>query len=182
MITMADYTSIGTYQLNRWLVSKLKDLTWINDVTGNQEKVFKAYTIAGGSSPVPPLVQGAPLPEHFNISGGPPIIVFSYSTGAGVSWERKREQAAYVIWDANTLRLRVIQNYMNDLLSRYEWTAEEVNDYLNSTSVSPFDFKYVQVTTATSPDPAISEQGRQKGLIVAAFEYTRAMDQRGMRS
>jgi hypothetical protein len=178
-MTMTDYASIGTYQLNKWLMSKLKDLNWTNDATGNEEKVFKAYTIAGGSSTVPPLVQGAPLPEHFNISGGPPIIVFSYSTGSGVSWELQREQAAYVIWDSNTLRLRIIQNYMKDLLNRYEWTAEDVNDFLTP---SLYDFKYVQITTATSPDPAISEQGRQKGLVVAAFEYTRAMDQRGMRS
>jgi hypothetical protein len=178
MTTMSDYNSIGTYQLNSWLMSKLKDLMWTPS-GGNEQKVFGAYTIAGGSSPVPPLVQGAPLPEHFNIAGGPPIIVFSYSTGAGVAWERKREQAAYVIWDGNTARLRVIQNYMNDLLSRFDWTASDINDYLGPTS--KFDFKYVQVTTATSPDPAISEQGRQKGLIVAAFEYTRDMDQRGMR-
>lgn len=175
---MADYNSIGTYQLNNWLMSKLKDLKW-TPAGGLEEKVFKAYTIAGGSSPVPPMSQGAQLPEHTNITGGPPFIVFSYSTGAGVSWERKREQAAYVIWDANTARLRVIQNYMNDLLGRFDWTASDINDYLGPTSL--FDFKYVQVTTATSPDPAISEQGRQKGLIVAAFEYTRDIDQRGMR-
>lgn len=177
---MIDYNSIGTYQLNNYLLSKLKDLKWVTG--GLEEKVFKAYTIAGGSSPVPPMSQGAQLPEHTNIAGGPPFIVFSYSTGAGVTWERKREQAAYVIWDANTARLRVIQNYMTDLLSRFEWSAEEVNDFLNTNSPSPFEFKYIQVTTATSPDPAISEQGRQKGLIVAAFEYTRDMDQRGMRS
>jgi hypothetical protein len=178
---MADYSSIGTYQLNRWLLSKLKDLTWVNDSTGNQEKVFKAYTIAGGSSPVPPMAQGAPLPEHTNLAGGPPFIVFSYSTGSGVTWERVREQAAYVIWDSNTLRLRIIQNFMVNLLNRFDWTASDVNDFLNATTPSPFDFKYVQMTTATSPDPALSEQGRQKGLVVAAFEYTRDIDQRGMR-
>lgn len=175
---MTDYGSIGTYQLNKWLMNKLKDLTWINDSTGNQEKVFKAYQFAGGTTALTPMIQGAQVPDFTNIAGGPPFIVFSYSTGAGISWERKREQAAYVIWDGNTLRLRTIQNYMNNLLERFEWTAEEVNDYLRP---SPFDFKYVHVTTATSPDPAITEQGRQKGLIVAAFEYTRDQDQRGMR-
>ena len=179
---MADYASIGTYQLNRWLLSKLKDLTWTNDQTGNQEKVFKAYQFAGGSVTMSPIIQGAQVPDFTNLAGGPPFIVFSYSTGAGVTWERIREQAAYVIWDSNTLRLRIIQNYMRDLLARYEWTAEEVNDYLNASATSPFDFKYVQITTVTSPDPALSEQGRQKGLVVAAFEYTRDMDQRGMRS
>lgn len=180
-MTMTDYNSIGTYELNKFLLNKLKDLEW-KPTPSTTEKVFKAYTIAGGSSPVPPLSQGAPLPEHFNITGGPPIIVFSYSTGAGVAWERKREQAAYVIWDANTARLRVIQNYMINLLERFELTAEEINDYLYSINPNnPFEFKYVQQTTATSPDPAITEQGRQKGLVVAAFEYTRNMDQRGMR-
>src|SRR5687768_1359741 len=107
MMTMTDYNSIGTYQLNKWLLSKLKDLEW-KPTPSTTERVFKAYTIAGGSSPVPPMKQGAPLPEHTNIAGGPPFIVFSYSTGAGVSWERKREQAAYVIWDADTARLAVI--------------------------------------------------------------------------
>jgi len=175
---MTDYNSIGTYELNKFLLNKLKDLEW-KPTPSTTEKVFKAYTIAGGSSPVPPLSQGAPLPEHTNISGGPPFIVYSYSTGAGVTWERKREQAAYVIWDADTARLRVIQNYMNDLLGRFDWSAQEINDYLGATTL--FDFKYVQVTTATSPDPAISEQGRKKGLIVVAFEYTRDVDQRGMR-
>jgi hypothetical protein len=175
---MTDYNSIGTYELNTFLLSKLKDLKW-TPAGGSEEKVFKAYAVAGGSAAISPLVQGAPVPELTNLSGGPPFIVFSYSTGAGVTWERKREQAAYVIWDANTARLRVIQNYMNDLLSRFDWSASEINTFLGPTTL--FDFKYVQVTTATSPDPAISEQGRQKGLIVAAFEYTRDTDQRGMR-
>jgi hypothetical protein len=173
---MIDYSSIGTYQLNKWLLSKLKDLKWTPS-GGTEENVFKAYNFTGPG--LSPLVQGAPIPDLINLSGGPPFIVFSYSTGSGVTWERKREQAAYVIWDANTARLRVIQNYMNDLLCRFEWTADEINTFLGIDS--PFEFKYVQVTTATSPDPAISEQGRQKGLIVAAFEYTREMDQRGMR-
>lgn len=176
---MTDYNSIGTYELNKFLLNKLKDLMW-TPAGGSPEKVFKAYTISGGTSPVPPLSQGAPLPEHINIAGGPPFIVFSYSSGAGVTWERKREQAAYVIWDSNTARLRVVQNYMNDLLSRFDWSASEINAFLGTTTL--FDFKYVQVTTLTSPDPAISEQGRQKGLIVAAFEYTRDTDQRGMRA
>lgn len=178
---MSDYNSIGTYELNRFLLSKLKDLEWKPTPT-TTEKVFKAYAMSGGASLVPPLAQGAPQPAQINLAGGPPFIVYGYSTGSGVTWERKREQAAYVIWDADTARLRVIQNYMNDLLSRFDWSAREVNDFLNANEVSPFDFKYIQVTTATSPDPAISEQGRQKGLIVAAFEYTREMDQRGMRS
>lgn len=177
-----DYSSIGTYQLNKWLLNKLKDLTWVNDSTGLQEKVFKAYQFAGGTTPLLPMIQGAQVPDFTNLTGGPPFIVFSYSTGAGVSWERKREQAAYVIWDGNTLRERVIQNYMINLLERFELTAEEINDYLFGLNAqNPFEFKYVQMTTATSPDPAITEQGRQKGLVVAAFEYTRAMDNRGMR-
>lgn len=179
---MADYNSIGTYELNKFLMFKLKDLMW-TPAGGTPEKVFKAYTVAGGSSPVPPMSQGAPLPDQTNIAGGPPFIVFSYSTGSGIGWEVTREQAAYVIWDANTARLRVIQNYMKDLLSRFDWSAAEINDYLFSINSSNlFEFKYTQITTATSPDPAITEQGRQKGLIVSAFEYTRAMDQRGMRS
>lgn len=177
---MSDYKSIGTYELNRFLLSKLKDLEW-KPTPSTTEKVFKAYTMSGGTSVVPPLAQGAPQPAQINLAGGPPFIVFGYSTGAGVSWERKREQAAYVVWDADTARLAVIQNYMINLLERFDTTAEEVNDFLNATNQSLYDFKYVQVTTATSPDPAITEQGRQKGLVVAAFEYTREMDQRGMR-
>lgn len=176
---MPDYNTLGTYQLNKWLLNKLKDLTWVNDETDLTEKVFKAYQFAGGSLLLSPFIQGAQIPDFTNIAGGPPFVVFSYSTGSGISWERKREQAAYVIWDSNTARLRVIQNYMNDLLCRFEWTAGEVNTFLGINS--PFEFKYVQVTTVTSPDPALTEQGRQKGLLVAAFEYTRQLDNRGMR-
>lgn len=175
---MSDYNAVGTHELNRWLLSKLKDLQWVNDETGVTENVFKAYTISGGTVTLSPIAQGASIPSFTNLAGGPPFIVFSYSTGAGVAWERTREQAAYVIWDSNSLRLREIQNYMKALLERFDWTAEEVNDFI---SPSAFDFKYIQVTTATSPDPALTEQGRQKGLIVAAFEYTRDRDQRGMR-
>lgn len=177
---MADYTSTGTYQLNKWLLSQLKDLEWVNDLTGVTEKVFKAYkfvdTVNGVN--ISPFIQGASIPDLTNIPGGPPFVVFSYSTGSGIQWELSREQVAYVIWDSNTLRLRAIHNYMKTLLERFEWTAGEVNDFI---SPSPFDFKYIQVTTATSPDPAQSEQGRQKGLLVSAFEYTRDRDQRGMR-
>jgi hypothetical protein len=174
-----EYSSIGTYQVNRWLTEKFKTLMWVNDETGVEEKVFKAYSFADPSGVnIPPMVQGGPQPQWTNLAGGPPFIVFSYSTGSGVQWERKREQAAYVIWDGNTKRLRTIQNYMINLLERVDWTAMEVNDFLGA---NPFDFKYFQVTTATSPDPALSEQGRQKGVVVTAFEYTRDMTQRGMR-
>lgn len=175
---MADYNLTGTYQLNKWLLDKLKDLMWVNDVTSANEKVFKAYAFAGGSINLTPFIQGAQIPDFTNLAGGPPFVVFGYTTGAGTNWELTREQAAYVIWDSNTARLRRIQNYMKTLLERHDWTAEEVNDFI---SPSPFDFKYIQVTTATSPDPAISEQGRQKGLLVSAFEYTVDRDQRGMR-
>jgi hypothetical protein len=176
---MSDYNLTGTYQLNKWLLSKLKDLQWVNDETGVTEKVFKAYSFASpGGVSITPFAQGGPLPALMNIAGAPPFIVFGYTTGAGVNWEITREQAAYVIWDSNTARLRRIQNYMKALLERFDWTAREVNAFLG---VSPFDFKYVQVTTATSPDPALSEEGRQKGLLVAAFEYTLDRDQSGMR-
>lgn len=175
---MADYRSIGTYELNKFLLFKLKDLMW-TPTGGSPEKVFKAYQMSGGASVVPPLAQGAPLPAQTTIAGGPPFIVYGYSTGSGLTWERVREQAAYVIWDADSVRLAVIQNFMVDLLRRFEITAGEVNEFLGITSL--YEFKYVQVTTATSPDAAITEQGRQKGLVVSAFEYTRDLDQRGMR-
>lgn len=173
-MTVSNYNLVGTYELNKWIWSKLQTFDW---KTG--ERAFKDYTGAGGTVNLIPMIQGGQVPDFTNLAGGPPFIVFNYSTGGGIHWECTYEQTAYLIWDSNSARLRAVQNYMADLLKRFEWTAAEVNDFLGTTT--PFDFKYTNVTTVTSPDPALTEMGRQKGLVVVAHEYTRDMDQRGMR-
>ena len=58
-----EYSTIGTYQLNKWLTNKLKDLTWNRDSDGVNEKVFKKYAAAGGSVNLPFFVQGAQQPD-----------------------------------------------------------------------------------------------------------------------
>jgi hypothetical protein len=164
---MADYTAVGAHKINAWLWSLLKGFEY---KTG--EKAFGAYFDSGNSAGIKivPMIPTQQEPELVNIAGGAPFIVYNYVISSYASeWWVCREQLAYVIYDDDEERLRAIQNYMVDLLKRFDWTARSINSYLGS---SNYDFKYVQVTNAVSPDEFDTEGGRQGAMVTINYEYT----------
>jgi len=169
-----EYGTVGAHQINKWLWTKLKDFQYPAGLSRTPVKAFKAYGAEVGQKNLIPIVPTQQQPQLLDISGGAPFIVYNYIVSSYASeWWLTREQCAYVIYDNDEARLRAIQGYMIDLLRRMDWTARDVN-------ASPmidrrFDFKYVQLTSASGPDEFSSEGGRQGAMVVINYEYTMDM-------
>lgn len=167
-----DYRLTGVHQVNKWLWAKLKDFVW-----DGTTKAFTVYKDSGNVNGVAlvPIIPRQQIPEFTSLTDAP-FIVYNYTLSPRpTEWYLQREQAVYVIYDTNASRGRAIQNYMIDLLKRYDWTAKEVNEYIwadSSSTNNGYDFKYVSVSSATSADPAQSEGGRIGAMVIINFEYT----------
>lgn len=165
---MADYRTIGAHQINKWLWSVLKEFEY-----KPANKAFNAYKDSGNASGIAmtPIIPTQQQPAFTNIAGGAPFIVYNYTMSPYPSeWWLCREQCAYVIYDDNEERLRAIQNYMIDLMKRMDWTAREING--SGLIPGGFDFKYIQLMSASGPDEFSSEGGRQGAMVVIGYEYT----------
>lgn len=166
---MSDYRTVGAHQINKWLWSKLWDFEYKPG-----EKAFAAYA-PNGSINLVPFIPTQQQPQFTNIAGGAPFVVYNYIMSSYTSdWWMCREQCAYVIYDNNEERLRAIHTYMTDLLRRMDWTAKAVNN--NAATPANFDFKYVQLTSATGPDEYSEDGGRQGAMAVINYEYTVDLD------
>lgn len=177
---MTDYKTAGIHQINGWLWSQLKDFEY---KTG--EKAFAAYS-SGDLANTNAFVPSQQQAEFNDIAGGAPFIVYNFVISPTGHWWEKREVGAYVIYDDNIARLRAIQNYMVDLLCREDISAREVNSWLavhdaGLPNGSPWDFKYIHLTGADGPDRFGQEGGRQGASISISYEFTRDLNEFGMR-
>lgn len=170
---MADYRSSGAHQLNKYLWSKLKDFQY--------DGVNYAFAEYRGTTPTIPLVPIIPtqqIPEFTDISGGAPFIVYNFRENPKGDYWLTRETCSYVVYDPDEDRLRAIKNYISDLFKRWDWAAQNVNSYMSANSVTGFDFKEIHVFTATGPNTATDEGGRQTASIVVSYIY--AVDNDGL--
>lgn len=170
---MAEYRVVGAHEINKWLWSKLKDFEYKTGV-----KAFADYKDSGNDDGyvIVPIVPGHQWPQMSDITGNKsPYIVYNYIMSSYSSeWWLCREQCAYVIYDSDEERLRGIHAYMIDLLKRVDWTARDINNYQ---SPSNFDFKFVQLTSASGPDDyaVTTEKSFQGAMVVVNYEYTTDM-------
>lgn len=164
-----DYQVSGIHQINRWLWQNLRAAL---------PDDFKAYTTPGhAANGLVPIIPSQQLPQFTNIVGGAPFMIYNYSVEGGEQVWETRDKIGYVIYDDNESRLRRIHNFMVQLLKRMDWTAADVNFFLDSTATvenpNEFDFKWVQVDNAAGPQPFENEGGRHGALIMATASYTR---------
>jgi hypothetical protein len=169
-----DYRVVGAHEINKWLWSKLKNFEYKPSV-----KAFKDYKDSGNSAGynIVPLVPGYQWPQMSDITGNKsPYIVYNYIMSSYASeWWICKEQCAYVIYDFDEERLRAIHAYIIDLMKRMDWTARELN--ISSDVSDKFDFKYVQLTSASGPDDfAVTTEKTLRGaMVVVSYEYTTDM-------
>ena len=166
-----NYKLAGAHLINRFVWSQIKTLqNGTNDVFTDYKDVNPNGTL--NFIPIFPAQQ---QPEVIDMVGAAPFLVYNYTTGAyGEEWWRCQEQMAYMIYDDNEDNLRIIQNFLVDLLKRHDWSAAQVNNYLWGLSGNPYinwEFKYIRVTTATSPDNYTQVGGRQGAMVTIQYEY-----------
>lgn len=168
---MASYKLTGTHALNAFTQAKLVEagLLTLSD--------YKGLTA---------LIPAQQQPEYTNLTKGIPFIVYNYmQEGTYSDWWLEHEQVAYVIYTDDSAKIRDMVNYLNNLYRRFDWSAQDVNKYLNtsgSTAQQAFEFKYVRVVSASSIEPATEEGGRHSATIVLNICFTNTLAQDGMRA
>jgi hypothetical protein len=153
----------GVHVLNKFIWFKLKEAVLIDPQKYN------------GLIPIVPTQE---IPAMADLPTNTPYIVYTY-TNAGYDEDfwADREQIVYRIYSDNERQLRQISNFLIDLLKRYDWTAEEVNDFIHTFSSTDgdekkFDFKYSDVINSIGPEPFDQEGGRQACAVTIQICYT----------
>jgi hypothetical protein len=168
---VTDYLKSGVHVLNAWLWTKLDNFVW-NEV----DRAFAFYDSSG----LIPIIPAQEEPEFVNAAQSAPFIVYNYivTSKTGNQFYMMGDRISYVIYDSDESRLRAIFNYLNDLLYREDWTAQDIN----SAGVDG-QFNALRVThvNAFGPDAYDDEGGRRSAVVNVVFEYAREMDDRGLR-
>ncbi len=160
------YDLNGVHVLNKFIWGQLKSQEFMTDIDYR------------GMVPIIPTQQH---PAFNDMSTGTPFIVYTYVvSGYDANIWSNIEQVTYRIFGDNERQIRQITNFLIDLLKRYDWTAQEVNDWLernsgvypvNDNDDQAFDFKWVTVAGGSSPEPSDQEDGRQYSSITVRMAY-----------
>lgn len=130
-----------------------------------------------------PIIPTQQVPVFNNMASGKPFIVYTYivSSYDADLWANV-EQVTYRIFSDDEKKLRQVTNFIVDLCKRFDWTANDVNLWLETAGFPAdsddrkFDFKYVQVVGASSPEPFAQEGGRQDSSVTVRVAYTHDSD------
>ncbi len=79
-------------------------------------------------------------------------------------------QLSYILYTADIDKMIEIVQYIIDLCKREEYSAADLNDYLESDTNNPFDFKSLSIQSAIGPMETESVNGRHSYLIVINFD------------
>jgi len=125
-----------------------------------------------------PIIPTQQVPIFNDLPSGRPFIVYNYiNVGYSDDFYTDTEQVSYRIYGDKEGQLRNIHHYIVDLFKRYDWAAQEINNYVSSMATTDgdehaFDFKYTTVVMATSPEPTTEEGGRQVAMATVRINYT----------
>lgn len=163
---MSRYDLSAVHVYNKFLWAKIKE-----------EFPYMIETNYKGLIPVIPTNQ---VPVFNDLPSGHPFVVYTYSdAGYDLEFYAAVQQITYVVYSDKEAQLRNLGNFIVDISRRWDWTAEEVNDFIPTITNKSgdvddhkFDFKYVRVVSTIGPEPADTENGRQATAIVLRVCYT----------
>lgn len=178
---MAKYDLNGVHVLNKFIWARL------------QRDMAMSTADYSGLTPIIPTQQE---PVFNDMPSGKPFLVYTFMiSGYDTSLWAHVEQVTYRIFSDDERKLRQVTNYITDLCRRYDWSAEDVNNWIELEAGLPvdaddkkIDFKFIQVVGTTSPEPTGSEGGRQFSTVTVRMAYTLPTEPRvsgaglGMRS
>jgi hypothetical protein len=152
-----DYSAV--HGINKYLWAKLKEeLGW-------------SEANYGGLTPIT-TPQQQPEFNAYNF----PYIVYGYSPQAtGPDWLLEGEVIAYTVFSASSADIRKAVNVMKWAFNRFDESAVDVNKYIQangSADNKAFDYKAIRLTSASGPEPSLTEGGRQDGSVVISVMFT----------
>lgn len=161
---MSKYDISGVHVYNKFLWDQLKAEGLLNDYDYN------------GLVPIIPTQQ---VPTFNDMAAGKPFIVYTYLINSidPDLWANV-EQVTYMIYSDDEHKLRQITNFLVDISKRYDWTADDVNNWLTGFDSTDgdeykFEFKWVHVVGGTSPEPFNQEGGRQNANVSVRMCFIR---------
>lgn len=160
---MTTYDLSGVHVFNKFIWAKMRE-----------KGIMRASDYAGGLVPIIPTQQ---VPVFNDMLAGTPFIVYTYLVSSyDIDIWANVEQITYRIYSDDERRLRQISNFLVDLSKRFDWTAQEVNKWIDDFQSADgdekkFEFKYVQVVGSTSPEPFATEGGRQNASVTVRLSY-----------
>lgn len=125
-----------------------------------------------------PIIPTQQIPVFNNLGTSVPFIVYTYTnSGPDVDFWTEREQIVYRVYSDNERQIRQITHFLIDLLKRWDWTADEVNDYIREFSSTDgdekkFNFLWTSIVSTIGPEPAVTEGGRQASSVTVRTSFT----------
>jgi hypothetical protein len=166
------YGDSPVYSINKFIQDKLVEMEFIDitkyvsDFTGDPDYV------------IPVLIPGQEVPELETIydqEGFKDLTYGIYSVSHRYSPDEPYMmcgQIAYTFYNGDIDTLMGMADYLVDILSREDWTANDINYHFRADSSYPFEFKTIYVTTTAGPAPADDEGGRNAFMIVVRYDAT----------
>jgi len=166
------YSISPVYSLNKFIQDKLVEMEFIDmadytsDLNGNPNFVL------------PFLVPGQELPELETIYDDIQFKDLAYGIYS-ISHRYSSDepylmcgQAAYTFYHGDMDILIAMSDYITDILSREDWSANDINYHFRNDNLYPFEFKSVTVPTTAGPAPTEDEGGRNAFMIVVRYDAT----------
>lgn len=166
---MEIYLSNGVTALNAYLWERLQVLNHLGS------PVFELF-LSGQYGNVVPIFPSKQPPEITGIEGGPTFLVFDYRVvSSNAMWWVSEEQVVYTIFGGDEAQLRVVSNYMIDLLGREDWSAADAN-----TVATGVDFKCIYVSSTSGLLAPVQEGGQWSTTVSVKYDFTYERDTHGL--
>lgn len=166
------YGTSPVYSLNKYIQDKLVEMEfidmadYISDFNGTPNFVL------------PFLVPGQEVPELETIYDQTEFKNLAYGIYSMANRYNPDEpymicgQVSYTLYHDDMDILIAMAEYVVDLLSREDWSANDVNLHFRSSTTYPFEFKTVSILTSAGPAPSEDEGGRSSFIIVIRYDCT----------
>jgi hypothetical protein len=177
---LTNYEVTAVHGLNKYIWHKLS--------TGDNPVIDPARYENG----LIPLIPTQQAPTFNNMtdqkggSGGVPFIIYHSTTPAlSQNFYIKMEHVMFTVYSNKTSEINAICSLIKDELHRWDYSAEDVNDYIDSLTTDPnyndyskFAYKAISVVNGNAGLPTNSEAGRMSGTVSLRVSYTEDTDSR----
>ncbi len=168
----AKYGDSPVYSINKFIQDKLVEMEFIDMTKYVSDFSGDANTV------LPFLIPGQELPEVETIydqDGYKDLAYGVYSVSHRYYPDEPYMmcgQIAYTLYHGDIDVLMGMTDYVIDILSREDWTANDINYHFRADTTYPFEFKTVFVLTSAGPAPSEDEGGRNSFMIVVKYDST----------
>lgn len=166
------YGESPVYSINKFIQDKLVEMEFIDMADYVSDFVGDVNTV------LPFLIPSQEVPELETIydqDGFKDLSYGIYSVSHRYCPDESYMmcgQIAYTFYHGDIDTLMGMADYLVDIISREDWTANDINYHFRADASYPFEFKTLCVLTTAGPAPAEDEGGRNSFMIVVRYDAT----------